>query len=124
MPDNYFLDNVDLQFHLKHIDLERVVALKEKGYTYHGKYAAAPRNYNDARDNYRVLLEVLGEICATIVAPRAAEADEVWCAIPGWPGHAGRADAGVAACPQTSRAHGAMLPWNMGASTCRNPSTI
>ena len=27
-------------------------------------------------DNYRLMLEVLGEICATRIAPRAAEADE------------------------------------------------
>ena len=38
-------------------------------------YPAAPRNYRDAKDNYRLLLTVLGEICATRVAPQAAAAD-------------------------------------------------
>ena len=76
MPDNFYLDNLDLQFHLDHADLRQVVDLKEKGYTYQDKFPTAPRNYQDARDNYRVLLEVLGEIAATVVAPRAAEADE------------------------------------------------
>jgi hypothetical protein len=39
-------------------------------------YPTAPRNYADAKDNYRIVLEVLGEICGERVAPRAAEADE------------------------------------------------
>ena len=76
MAENFFLDNRDLQFHLQHTDLRQVVALKEKGYIHHTKYPTAPRHYEDAQDNYRILLEVLGEICATVVAPRAAEADE------------------------------------------------
>ena len=76
MAENFFLDNRDLQFHLQHTDLRQVVALKEKWYIHHTKYPTAPRHYEDAQDNYRILLEVLGEICATVVAPRAAEADE------------------------------------------------
>jgi 3-(methylthio)propanoyl-CoA dehydrogenase len=74
MADNFFLDNPDLQFRLQQLDLEEVLQLKEAGYT--DSHPAAPRNYPDAKDNYRLLLEVLGEICATRVAPRAAEADE------------------------------------------------
>jgi len=50
--------------------------LKEKGYSEAGKYTAAPRNYADAMDDYKIVLEVLGELCAERVAPRAAEADE------------------------------------------------
>ncbi|HEX7588574.1 MAG TPA: acyl-CoA dehydrogenase family protein, partial [Anaerolineae bacterium] len=76
MAENYFLDNRDLQFHLKHADLRQVLALNEKGYANHKKYSSAPRHYEDARDNYRLLLEVMGDICANVVAPRAAEADE------------------------------------------------
>jgi alkylation response protein AidB-like acyl-CoA dehydrogenase len=76
MAENFFLDNPDLQFRLKQLDLREVVDLKEKGYAEAALYPAAPRNYADAVDNYRIFLEVLGEICATRVAPRAAEADE------------------------------------------------
>ena len=60
MAENFFLDNLDLQFHLKNTDLRQVVALKEKGYTYHEKYPAAPRHYEDAQDNYRRLLTGAG----------------------------------------------------------------
>jgi len=76
MAENFFLDNLDLQHHLDQADLREVVEIKEKGYANSGQYPCAPRNYADAKDSYRLLLEVLGEICATVVAPRAAEADE------------------------------------------------
>ncbi|MGD1995144.1 MAG: acyl-CoA dehydrogenase family protein [Anaerolineae bacterium] len=75
MTENFFADNLDLQFHLDKLDLSEVVEILEKGYTYHTEYPSAPRNYADARDNYRRLLSLMGEICATRVAPRAAEAD-------------------------------------------------
>jgi alkylation response protein AidB-like acyl-CoA dehydrogenase len=48
----------------------------EDGYRYHETYPAAPRTYADAIDNYRLVLQVLGDVCANYVAPRAAEADE------------------------------------------------
>lgn len=76
MTENFFLDNPDLQFQLDKLDLREVVDIMEKGYSLHVQYPAAPRNYADAKDNYRLMLEILGGICATVIAPRAAEADE------------------------------------------------
>jgi alkylation response protein AidB-like acyl-CoA dehydrogenase len=76
MTDNFFTDNADLQYHLEHADLEQVLELMEDGYRNHGAYPGAPRNYADAKDNFRLLMTVLGDICANQIAPRAAEADE------------------------------------------------
>ena len=76
MTENFFLDNPDLQFRIEHLDLREILDLKEMGYAEASLYPTAPRNYADAMDNYRMILEVLGGICATQVAPRAAEADE------------------------------------------------
>jgi len=76
MSESFFLDNPDLQFRLEHLDLREVLELKEKGYSESDIYPTAPRNYADAKDNYRIVLDVLGEICGERVAPRAAEADE------------------------------------------------
>jgi alkylation response protein AidB-like acyl-CoA dehydrogenase len=76
MADNFFLDNADLQFRLQRLGLREVVEIKEKGYALAAQYSSAPRNYADAIDNYRLMLEVLGEIAANVIAPRAAEADE------------------------------------------------
>jgi alkylation response protein AidB-like acyl-CoA dehydrogenase len=76
MSDNFFYDNPDLQFRLAQLDLREVLELKEKGYADTDKYPEAPRNYEDAKDHYKIVLDVMGEICAERVAPRAAEADE------------------------------------------------
>jgi alkylation response protein AidB-like acyl-CoA dehydrogenase len=76
MAENFFTDNPDLQHHLDRIGLEEVVEILEDGYRYQQEYHAAPRNYADALDSYRLLLTLLGEICGEHVAPRAAEADE------------------------------------------------
>jgi hypothetical protein len=114
VTENFFLDNQDLQFHLDKLDLREVLELKEKGYSYSRDYPTAPRNYQDAKDNYRLLLEVLGQICAEVIAPRAAEADEegahfengqVW--------YANATQAAVDALAQ-AQLNGAMLPWKYG----------
>ncbi len=76
MTDNFFTDNLDLQFRLSQLDLEEVLQHKENGYAHNAEHPAAPRNYADAMDNYGLLLEILGDICANIVAPTAPEADE------------------------------------------------
>ncbi len=76
MTANFFTDNADLQYHLDRLDIEEAVELLEENYRYHGRYAGAPRDYADAKDNYRLILDVLGGISAEHIAPRAAEADE------------------------------------------------
>jgi alkylation response protein AidB-like acyl-CoA dehydrogenase len=76
MTANYFSDNADLVYHLGRLDIEEAVDILEDGYRNHGQYPGAPRSYADAKDNYRLILEVLGEIAANRLAPRAAEADE------------------------------------------------
>ncbi len=114
MTENFFLDNQDIQFHLNQLDLREVVDLKEKGYSFHEKYPTAPRSYADAKDNYRLLLEVLGEICATVIAPRAAEADEEGAHFEaGQVTYAAATQAAIKAFAQ-AELNGAMLPWEYG----------
>ena len=76
MSENFFLDNADLQFRLQQLDLREVLEHKEKGYAEAAVHPTAPRNYADAMDSFRIVLDVLGEICAQRIAPRAAEADD------------------------------------------------
>jgi alkylation response protein AidB-like acyl-CoA dehydrogenase len=114
MAENFFLDNLDLQFQLDKLDLQEVIELKELGYSYQGQYPSAPRHYADAKDNYRLLLEVLGEICATEIAPRAAEADEEGAQYhDGEVSYAAATQAAIDALKQ-AELMGAMLPWNYG----------
>ena len=114
MSENFFTDNPDLQFRLEQLDLQEVVELKENGYAYAQEYPEAPRNYADAKDNYRLMLETLGEICATVVAPRAAEADEVGAQF--HDGEVSYAEATQAALEAFRQAElmGAVLPWEYG----------
>jgi 3-(methylthio)propanoyl-CoA dehydrogenase len=76
MSENFYLDNPDIQFRLAQINLREALELKEKGYEDAAEHPGAPRNYADAKDNYQIVLSVMGEICGERVAPRAAEADE------------------------------------------------
>jgi hypothetical protein len=122
VAENYFLDNRDLQFHLQHADLRQVLALREKGYTNHEKYASAPRNYEDARDNYRLLLEVLGEISANVVAPRAAEADEEGAQFRDGQVHYTAASEEALQAFRHAELYGVMLPWEYGGMNM--PETI
>jgi alkylation response protein AidB-like acyl-CoA dehydrogenase len=114
MTDNYFRDNLDLQYHLDRLDLEDVVGILEDGYRYHDQYAGAPRNYADARDNYRIILTVLGDICANQIAPRAAEADEEGVHLEdGRVAYASATQDGLDLLRQAELL-GTMLPWEYG----------
>ncbi len=114
MSDNYFLDNADLQFRLEHLTLQDVLEMKEQGYRFHKDYEAAPRHYADAVDNYRLLLEVLGEICARVIAPRAGEADlEGAHYADGQVSYSEATQEGLLALQQADLM-GAMLPWEYG----------
>src|SRR5512136_2970227 len=114
MPENFFLDNPDLQFRLEQIDLREVLELKEKGYANSQRYPAAPRTYADAKSNYQLLLEELGEICAKVIAPRAAEADAEGAQ---WAEGEVRYAAATEAALQTLKQAdllGVTLPWEYG----------
>jgi alkylation response protein AidB-like acyl-CoA dehydrogenase len=76
MSENFYLDNPDIAFRLAQLNLAEALNLKEKGYAAAAIVPGAPRSYEDAKDNYRIVLEVMGEVCGERVAPRAAEADE------------------------------------------------
>ena len=114
MSDNFFLDNLDLQFRLEQLELQDVLDIKEKAFQYSEEYPAAPRHYGDAKDNYRLLLEVLGEICARVIAPRAAEADQEGAHFEeGQVTYTAATQEGLMALKQADLM-GAMLPWEYG----------
>lgn len=72
---NFFLDNKDLQFHLNHPLMKKIVELRERGYADKGKYDYAPVDFEDARDSYRRVMEICGEICGDVLAPNAEGVD-------------------------------------------------
>ncbi len=75
MP-NFFTDNEDIVDFLDHTDLRRLVRLQERNYAEADSFGYAPADYADALDNYRRVLEMVGELSAEFIAPRAEEVDE------------------------------------------------
>jgi len=75
MP-NYFTENADLLYQFDRLDLKEIVEMTEENYKQAEKFEFAPLNYEDAKENYRKVLEVVGDIAANFIAPRAAKIDE------------------------------------------------
>ncbi|MFP4561858.1 MAG: acyl-CoA dehydrogenase family protein, partial [Spirochaetia bacterium] len=74
--ENFLLDNKDILFHLEKMDLDRIIRLRENDFADKEKYPYAPKDVADARDSYRKILEIIGEICGETLAPLAPEIDE------------------------------------------------
>ncbi len=72
---NFYSDNKDLQFQLEHPLMKKIVELKEKGFIDKDKYDYAPIDHEDTLDSYAKVLEIVGEICAEILAPNAEGVD-------------------------------------------------
>ena len=72
---NFYTDTTDLQFQLSHPLMKKIVALKENGFADKDKYDFAPLDYEDAADTYNKVLEIIGEICDTTIAPNAESVD-------------------------------------------------
>ncbi|HUW70479.1 MAG TPA: acyl-CoA dehydrogenase family protein [bacterium] len=73
--DNFFTDNEDLLFHLETMDLDYIIKLYEDDFVEAGTYPHAPKDVADAKDSYRRVLEIIGELAAEYMAPFAAEVD-------------------------------------------------
>jgi alkylation response protein AidB-like acyl-CoA dehydrogenase len=74
MP-NFFTENNDIQFHFNRLNFENIVNMIEDNYEESKKFNYAPINYEDAIENYKKVLEVVGDITGNFIAPRAADVD-------------------------------------------------
>ena len=72
---NYYTDHPELEFHLHHPLMKRIVELKERNFADKDTFEDAPVDYNDAIDNYNHLLEIMGDITANIVEPNSESVD-------------------------------------------------
>ncbi|MGN1216250.1 MAG: acyl-CoA dehydrogenase family protein [Candidatus Cryptobacteroides sp.] len=72
---NYYSDYPELEFHLHHPLMERIVELKERGYSDKDTYEDAPVDFDDAIENYDKVLEIAGDIAANIIAPNSESVD-------------------------------------------------
>ncbi len=72
---NFFLDNKDLQYHLSHPLMQRIIELKERNFADAAHYDYAPHNVEDALDSYRRVLEIVGEVSGEVIAANAESVD-------------------------------------------------
>ena len=75
MP-NFFTENPDILFHFENLHIEDIVELTENFYEEAKEYNYAPTNYIDAIENYKKIMEIVGDIAGNFIAPRAADVDE------------------------------------------------
>ena len=72
---NYYTDHPEIEFHLNHPLMKRVVDLKESNYAEKDQFEDAPVNYEDAIENYKRLLDITGDVAANIIEPNSEDVD-------------------------------------------------
>ena len=72
---NFFSDNKDLQYHLSHPLMKRIIELKERNFADAAEYDYAPQDAEDALDSYQRVLEIVGDVCGEVIAANAESVD-------------------------------------------------
>ena len=72
---NFYADNPDIAFHLDHMDLGRLVRMRERDFAEAAEFDYAPTDVADALDNYRRALNLVGEISGDVIAPLSPDID-------------------------------------------------
>ena len=72
---NYYSDHPEIEFHLNHPLMKRVVDLKERNYAEKDQFEDTPVNYEDAIENYKRLLDITGDVAANIIEPNSEDVD-------------------------------------------------
>ena len=73
---NYYSDHPEIEFHLNHPLMKRVVDLKERNYAEKDQFEDAPVNYEDAIKNYKRLLDITGDVAGNIIEPNSESVDQ------------------------------------------------
>jgi alkylation response protein AidB-like acyl-CoA dehydrogenase len=72
---NFYRDNDDIQFLLRHIELGKLAEMAEENFKFAEEFDHAPANADEAIQNYDMVLESLGQLSAEFIAPRAEDVD-------------------------------------------------
>ncbi len=73
---NYYTDNKVLRFYLNHPLMQRIVAMKEHNYSQSQQFNYAPIDFTEAIEGYEMVLNLVGELSAEVVAPNAMEVEK------------------------------------------------
>ena len=72
---NFFSDHPELEFHLHHPLMKRIVELKERNFADKDNFEDAPVDYDDAIENYKRFLDITGDVAANIIEPNSESVD-------------------------------------------------
>ncbi|MHC4214871.1 MAG: acyl-CoA dehydrogenase family protein [Planctomycetota bacterium] len=72
---NFYRDNEDIGFLLRHIDTGEIAAVVEEDFRYAQEFEHAPRDRAEAVRNYEMVLDSIGELSGDFIAPRAEDVD-------------------------------------------------
>ena len=73
---NYYKENRELQHFLRHPLLKRIVEMKERGYSQSAGFNYAPSDFDEAMKGYGMVLDMVGELCADVIAPNAGRIEK------------------------------------------------
>jgi alkylation response protein AidB-like acyl-CoA dehydrogenase len=74
--ENFFTDNEFLKFYLEHPMMQKISELKERGYQDFDHFEYAGKDFEDMLDSYTQVLEIVGDICAKVIAENAESVDK------------------------------------------------
>jgi alkylation response protein AidB-like acyl-CoA dehydrogenase len=72
---NFYRDNEDIRFLLRHMDLGELAAICEEDFKFAGEFDWAPGDAEEAVRNYEMVLDTLGELSGDFIAVRAEDVD-------------------------------------------------
>lgn len=72
---NFYRDNDDIQFLLRHIGLEELAEYSEEGFRFADEFDHAPKDAAEAMENYEMVLDSVGELSGDFIAPRSEGID-------------------------------------------------
>jgi alkylation response protein AidB-like acyl-CoA dehydrogenase len=72
---NFYKDNEDIKFLFRHTDVAGSANVCEEGFKFATEFDHAPADVEEAIQNYEMVLDSLGELCAEFIAPRAEDVD-------------------------------------------------
>ena len=72
---NYYTDHPEIDFHLNHPLMKRLVELKEDGFKDAKEFDYAPVDHEDAIENYRRILDITGDVAANVIEPNSESVD-------------------------------------------------
>jgi hypothetical protein len=72
---NFYKDNDDIRFLLRHIDVGTLAAIREQNFAFSSQFDYAPGDEDEALRNYDMVLDSLGQLAGDFIAPRAEDVD-------------------------------------------------